>query len=61
MQNRIFPKMYRNFDYFPAYFDPVEETMDYFRAVLKIEEKSPRTLNLTEDVISLNAGNYTAW
>ena len=35
--------------------------MNYFRAVLRSEEKSQRVLDLTTDVIALNSANYTAW
>ena len=35
--------------------------MNYFRAVLRSEEKSQRVLDLTTEVIALNSANYTAW
>lgn len=44
-----------------AYTDDFREAMDYFRAVYLSDERSPRSLNLTSEVIALNAGNYTVW
>lgn len=42
-----------------AYKDDFRETMDYFRAVFKANELSPRSLALTSLAITLNSGNYT--
>lgn len=44
-----------------AYSPQFRETMDYFRAVVKASEVSDRALRLTDEVIRLNAANYTAW
>lgn len=35
--------------------------MNYFRSIIKRNEISERALALTEEVIALNAANYTAW
>ena len=35
--------------------------MGYFRAILKAGEISQRAYELTEEVIRMSAGNYTAW
>eukprot|EP00475_Leptophrys_vorax_P020511 TRINITY_DN2807_c0_g1_i5.p1 TRINITY_DN2807_c0_g1~~TRINITY_DN2807_c0_g1_i5.p1 ORF type:complete len:243 (+),score=57.35 TRINITY_DN2807_c0_g1_i5:26-730(+) len=43
------------------YTDEFKEVMDYFRAFLKSDERSPRALAVTAEVIKLNAANYTAW
>ncbi|KAI3912006.1 hypothetical protein MKW98_010950 [Papaver atlanticum] len=44
-----------------AYKDDFREAMDYFRAVYLSDERTPRSLQLTAEVIELNAGNYTVW
>lgn len=35
--------------------------MDLFRAVLRSGEKTPRVLQLTEDLLEMNPANYTIW
>ncbi|KAI9196118.1 hypothetical protein LWI28_021168 [Acer negundo] len=37
------------------------ETMDYFRALYRAQERSPRALSLTQEAIRFNPGNYTVW
>ncbi|KAM0328506.1 hypothetical protein ACHAQA_004913 [Verticillium albo-atrum] len=44
-----------------AYPEHYAEIISYLRAVMATEEHSPRTLRLTEHVISLNPAHYTVW
>ena len=43
--------------YTPEY----KDAAGYFRAIVKAGERSPRVLELTEAVIRLNPGHYSAW
>ncbi|EPQ52327.1 protein prenylyltransferase [Gloeophyllum trabeum ATCC 11539] len=38
-----------------------KDATDYFRAVVKAGEMSPRVLALTEKIIKMNPAHYTAW
>ncbi|EWG42793.1 protein farnesyltransferase/geranylgeranyltransferase type I alpha subunit [Fusarium verticillioides 7600] len=44
-----------------AYPDDYAEAVSYLRAVMATEELSPRSLRLTEHVISMNPAHYTVW
>lgn len=37
------------------------DAMDYFRAVTRTNEKSPRVLSLIENIIEMNPAHYTVW
>ncbi|GAB7357511.1 hypothetical protein MBLNU459_g0042t1 [Dothideomycetes sp. NU459] len=44
-----------------AYTDDYSEAMSYLRAIMAKNEMSERALELTEDVIDMNAAHYTVW
>ncbi|KAJ8473646.1 hypothetical protein ONZ51_g7733 [Trametes cubensis] len=43
------------------YSEEYKDATDYFRAVVKAGETSPRVLKLTEKIIRMNPAHYTAW
>ncbi|KOS17051.1 Protein farnesyltransferase/geranylgeranyltransferase type-1 subunit alpha [Escovopsis weberi] len=44
-----------------AYPDAYAEATSYLRAVMAVDEHSPRALRLTETVIGMNPAHYTVW
>jgi hypothetical protein len=38
-----------------------KDATNYFRAIVKSGETSPRVLELTEHIIRMNPAHYTAW
>ncbi|KAG8909768.1 hypothetical protein FRC02_007588, partial [Tulasnella sp. 418] len=38
-----------------------KEAMDYFRAIVKAQEYSPRVLELTESIVRMNPAHYSVW
>ncbi|KAI0338027.1 protein prenylyltransferase [Trametopsis cervina] len=46
----------------PIFYNPdYKDATNYFRGVVKTGELSPRVLELTEKVIEMNPGHYSAW
>ncbi|KAG9313486.1 hypothetical protein JVU11DRAFT_5811 [Chiua virens] len=46
----------------PIFYTPeYKDATNYFRGIVKIGEKSPRALDLTENIIRQNPAHYSAW
>lgn len=43
------------------YSEEYQDATDYFRGIVKTGEMSPRVLKLTEHIIRMNSGHYSAW
>jgi hypothetical protein len=44
-----------------AYPDKYVEATSYLRAVMAVNEMSPRVLDLTADIVDMNPAHYTVW
>ncbi|KAF2071917.1 hypothetical protein CYY_006774 [Polysphondylium violaceum] len=44
-----------------AYSEEFKDKMNYFRAILKSQEKSLRVIDLLNEIVEDNASNYTVW
>ena len=44
-----------------AYSDAFVDVHDYVRAVMAVDERSPRVLELTAEALQMNAANYSVW
>ncbi|KYQ92767.1 protein prenyltransferase alpha subunit [Tieghemostelium lacteum] len=44
-----------------AYSDEFKDKMNYFRAVLKTQDKSKRVIELLNEIVQENPSNYTVW
>ncbi|EUB62378.1 Protein farnesyltransferase/geranylgeranyltransferase type-1 subunit alpha [Echinococcus granulosus] len=44
-----------------AYSDAFVDAHDYVRAVMAVDERSPRVLELTAEALQMNAANYSIW
>ncbi|VDM33953.1 unnamed protein product [Hydatigera taeniaeformis] len=44
-----------------AYSDAFVDVHDYVRAVMAVDERSPRVLELTAEALRMNAANYSIW